>query len=73
MIQRLSGLLCDATSLWETVLDMMKKRQHWWRIQAEQDGEMKEEEEVGGGMLLWHELACVVQIPRSTGWSEAEE
>jgi hypothetical protein len=59
MIQRLSGLLCDATSLWEKVFDMMKERQCWCRIQEEQDGVMEEEQEVGDGMFLWHELASV--------------
>jgi len=55
MIQRLSGLLCDATSLWEKVLDMIKVRNAGGRIQEEQDvimKEEKEEEEVGGGMFL---------------------
>jgi hypothetical protein len=43
-------------------------------IQDEEAGVVKEEEEevvVGCGMFLWHELACVVQIPRFTSWSDA--
>jgi hypothetical protein len=54
---------------------MMKKRRSWQMIQDEEAGVMKEEEEeeekeedVGSGMFLWHELACVVQIPRFTSW-----
>lgn len=45
---------------------MIKVRNAGGRIQEEQDVIMRKEEEVGGGMFLWHESACVVKIPRST-------